>query len=112
MLLYFHKVRGQTTTHPEASPTPEHVSELLANHYGSSYAVTKDKACTASSGYTGTPLALALTFCDLGDYPCAGIFDQNCDGTSVVVCAEITHLEPNATTAGCTYVKEGNPFLS
>ena len=89
----------------------ENVYEFLANHPGNNYVVTKDKACTTLSGYTGTPLTLALTFCDdSGGFPCEGIIDQNCDGTSVVVCAEITHLEPSAPPTGCTYVKEGNPL--
>ena len=89
----------------------EKVSGLLANHSGSNYTVTKDKACTPAPGQAGTPLANALTLCDSGIFPCQGIFDEKCDGTSVLVCKEIAPLKPNVTSAGCTYVKEGTVFL-
>ena len=88
----------------------EKVSGLLANHTGSNYTVTKDKACTTAPGQKGTPLAVALTLCDSGAITCEGIFDEKCDGTSVVVCAEIAPLEPDVPSPGCTYIKEGNNF--
>ena len=86
------------------------VSGLLANHTGSNYTVTKDKACTPAPGQKGTPLAVALTLCDSGAFTCEGIFDEKCDGTSVVVCAEIAPLEPYVTSAKPGSVTAGNVF--
>ena len=69
------------------------------------YTEAKDKTCQPGQGGT-TTLSLALQLCD--QFPCKGIYDEKCDGKSVVVCKEIKPLIEDAPSAGCTYVKDGN----
>ena len=74
----------------------------------STYTEAKDKTCQSGQGGK-TTLKLALEYCDAGIFPCKGLYDENCDGQSVVVCKEIKPLAEDAPpSSGCTYVKDGN----
>ena len=73
------------------------------------YTKTNDTSCQLGQNKGKLKLGDALTLCD--KFPCEGIWDKDCDGTSVVVCQEIAPLEEGATSEGCTYVKDGNISL-
>ena len=72
------------------------------------YTEAKDKTCKPGQGGT-TTLSLALQLCD--QFPCKGIYDEKCDGTSIVVCQDMTLLTEDTPSSGCTYVKDGNILL-
>ena len=74
----------------------------------STFTKAEDKTCKPGQRGTHT-LSLALKLCD--QFPCKGIYDEKCDGTSVVVCTEIKPVAEDAPSAGCTYVKDGNNHI-
>ena len=77
---------------------------------GNTYKREKGKTCeTKESKDVTTILKLALELCD--QFQCKGIYDEKCDGTSVVVCQDVTILAEDTPSSGCTYVKEGKILI-
>ena len=74
---------------------------------GNTYKKEKGKTCEPGGKGVTTLLKIALHLCD--QFPCKGIYDEKCDGISVVVCHDITLVKED--TSGCTYVKNGNILL-
>ena len=76
---------------------------------GNTYKKEKGKTCEPGGKGVTTLLKIALHLCD--QFPCKGIYDEKCDGKSVVVCKEIKPVIEDAPSAGCTYVKDGNNHI-
>ena len=73
---------------------------------GRKYELSKEKLCGDSKKHDS--LELAIRWCDSYDPNCKGIFDQNCDGTNIFTCGNLTVAQdPNSPNNGCTYIKKG-----